>query len=245
MKDIFAKNEITNPELKRLMGKMKTMKSEQLMLDVLAEAARAKFLVPVTGEIGSMSFHAVSDEQARRFLAVYSETEDFEKNRKDDSVKAVEASFEDLMEAVLAKELRLDGMVVNPGSDEIVFGREMIQMISDQMKSPMDVKVGEPDHYPENLRAEIIGFMKDDSRVNAVYVRLYVKKDDGSTGWIFVIDADASRDEMPYICDTFNRFIRPFTDSQPSVTVPVYEDYAQAVVKGVKPFVKRDGDKVS
>ena len=128
MSDIFVKGEITNPELKRLMGKMHEMKSEQLMLDVLSEAARSRFLVPVTGEVGSMSFHAVSDEQARRFLAVYSETDDFKKNVKDDNVKCIEAKFEDLIECVLAKDLRLDGMVVNPGSDEVIFGREMLNL---------------------------------------------------------------------------------------------------------------------
>ena len=245
MADIFFDGELHNDKLKELMGKMHKMKSEQLMLDVLSEAARARFLVPVSGEVGSMSFHAISDEQARRFLAVYSETSDFEQNKKDDSVKAVEASFEDVMEAVLADDLRLDGMVVNPGSDEVIFGRDMLKMIADQMHSPADVKVGEPDHYPADMKSGIIAFMKDDKRVNAVYVRLYVKKDDGATGWIFVMDADVTDDEMPYLCYTFNRYIKPYTDDQPSVTVPSGEDYAKAAIKGVEPFVKREGDKVS
>ena len=152
MADIFFDGELHNDKLKELMGKMHKMKSEQLMLDVLSEAARARFLVPVSGEVGSMSFHAISDEQARRFLAVYSETSDFEQNKKDDSVKAVEASFEDVMEAVLADDLRLDGMVVNPGSDEVIFGRDMLKMIADQMHSPADVKVGEPPGLQQKRR---------------------------------------------------------------------------------------------
>ncbi|SEW21680.1 SseB protein C-terminal domain-containing protein [Ruminococcaceae bacterium KH2T8] len=242
MADIFFDGELHNDKLKELMGKMHKMKSEQLMLDVLSEAARSSFLVPVTGEVGSMSFHAVSDEQARRFLAVYSDSDDFKKFTKDPNVKAVEAKFEDLLECVLAPDLRLDGMVVNPGSEEVIFGSEMLKMINDQIHSPSDVKVGEPDHYPPELEDKARAFLEDDKRVKAIYVRLFVKKDDESTGWIFVLDADCSKDEIVYICDTFNRYIKPYTDSQPSITVPITEDYAQAAIKGINPLVKRKGD---
>ena len=86
--------------------------------------------------------------------------------------------------------LRLDGMVIDPGSSEVIFGHEMLKMIYDQMNSPTDVKVGDPDHYPENLKTAIVSFMKDEPSVKAVYVKLFVRLSDEMTGWMFVMDAD-------------------------------------------------------
>ena len=243
MEDIFFKEELHNDKLKELMGKLRTMKSDALMTDILRLACASEFIVPVTDKDGRVSFTAIGDSKGNRYLAVFSDTDDYKANGAPET-KLVKATFDDVLNTVMDESLRLDGMVIDPGSSEVIFGHEMLKMIYDQMNSPTDVKVGEPDHYPENLKTAIVSFMKDEPAVKAVYVKLFVRLSDDMTGWMFVMDADKKGDELTYLCDTFNRYITPYTDGLVSVTAPFTDGYANDAVVGSEPYVKREGDKI-
>ncbi|MCQ2503990.1 MAG: enhanced serine sensitivity protein SseB [Saccharofermentans sp.] len=244
MEDIFFDGQIHNAKLKELMGRLRSEKTDSLMTEILRLACASEFVVPVNDNGGKISFTAIGDPNGKRYLAVFSDTDEFKANGSKDS-KLVKAKFDDILSTVMAEELRLDGMVIDPGSSEVIFGHEMLKMIYDQMSGPMDVKVGEPDHYPENLKTAMISFMKEEPVVKAIYVKLFVRLSDEMTGWMFVIDADRKGDEMSYLCDTFNRYITPYTDGLTSITASYKEAYANDAVVGSAPFVKRDGDKIS
>lgn len=244
MEDIFFDGQIHNAKLKELMGRLRSEKTDSLMTEILRLACASEFVVPVNDNGGKISFTAIGDPNGKRYLAVFSDTDEFKANGSKDS-KLVKAKFDDILSTVMAEELRLDGMVIDPGSSEVIFGHEMLKMIYDQMSGPMDVKVGEPDHYPENLKTAMISFMKEEPVVKAIYVKLFVRLSDEMTGWMFVIDADRKGDEMSYLCDTFNRYITPYTDGLTSITASYKEAYANDAVVGSVPFVKRDGDKIS
>ena len=244
MEDLFFDGQIHNAKLKELMGRLRSEKTDSLMTEILRLACASEFVVPVNDNGGKISFTAIGDPNGKRYLAVFSDTDEFKANGSKDS-KLVKAKFDDILSTVMAEELRLDGMVIDPGSSEVIFGHEMLKMIYDQMSGPMDVKVGEPDHYPENLKTAIISFMKEEPVVKAIYVKLFVRLSDEMTGWMFVIDADRKGDEMSYLCDTFNRYITPYTDGLTSITASYKEAYANDAVVGSVPFVKRDGDKIS
>ncbi len=244
MEDIFFDGQIHNAKLKELMGRLRSEKTDSLMTEILRLACASEFVVPVNDNGGKISFTAIGDPNGKRYLAVFSDTDEFKANGSKDS-KLVKAKFDDILSTVMAEELRLDGMVIDPGSSEVIFGHEMLKMIYDQMSGPMDVKVGEPDHYPENLKTAMISFMKEEPVVKAIYVKLFVRLSDDMTGWMFVIDADRKGDEMSYLCDTFNRYITPYTDGLTSITASYKEAYANDAVVGSVPFVKRDGDKIS
>ena len=243
MEDIFFNGELHNDKLKDLMGKLRTMKSDALMTDILRLACASEFVVPVTDKDGRVSFTAIGDPKGNRYLAVFSDTDEYKAHGAPET-KLVKAKFDDILSTVMDENLRLDGMVIDPGSSEVIFGHEMLKMIYDQMNSPTDVKVGDPDHYPENLKTGIVNFMKDEPSVKAVYVKLFVRLSDEMTGWMFVMDADKKGEELSYLCDTFNRYITPYTDGLISVTAPFTDGYANDAVAGAEPFVKREGDKI-
>ena len=243
MEDIFFNGELHNDKLKELMGKLRTMKSDTLMTDILRLACASEFIVPVTDKDGRVSFTAIGDPKGNRYLAVFSDTDEYKAHGAPET-KLVKATFDDVLNTVMDESLRLDGMVIDPGSSEVIFGHEMLKMIYDQMNSPTDVKVGEPDHYPENLKSAIVNFMKDEQSVKAVYVKLFVRLSDEMTGWMFVMDADKKGEELSYLCDIFNRYITPYTDGLVSVTAPFTDGYANDAVAGAEPYAKREGDKI-
>ena len=140
---------IENEKLVELLGKIREDSSEENMIAVLKEAAVAKFLVPVDGTEGSYSFHAVSDSKGLKYMVVYCDSDSFEvafENKKEPQ-NGVIAGFADLIDVVMAPKMGLSGFVINPGSEEVLFGKDMLKMIAAQMGIGGDgtAKVGEPD----------------------------------------------------------------------------------------------------
>ena len=128
---------IENEKLVELLGSIRQDSSEENMIAVLKEAAVAKFLVPVDGSEGNYSFHAVSDSKGLKYMVVYSDSDSFEVafEGKKEPQNGVIAGFADLIDVVMAPKMDLSGFVINPGSEQVLFGKDMLKMIAAQMVS--------------------------------------------------------------------------------------------------------------
>ncbi len=115
-------------------------------------------------------------------------------------------------------------------------------MINNQIdeNSDVDIKVGAPDHYPDNLYKMMKEFMVDEKCVNKIYVRLFHKIKDDVTAWMFILDITSDNaEERKYILETFNRFIAPYLDGLNSISIDINEEYAREAITDVKPFIER------
>lgn len=237
--DIFLKKEIRNDRLLTLMKKMRLEKTEESMLEVLKEAAGATFVVPVNEVDGHYSFHAVKDSKGRRFVVAFSDTGSFEVTKTDEETKAVSSSFEDLMETVLEPRFALDGVIVNPGSQEVLFGKEMLSMIKQQMSAgDSDFRVGAPDKYPDGMLTKVRDFCEDDGRIDELWIRLFESGDKDASGWLFVISTKVEGDQREYLYDTFKRFIRPYCDGLETVVADKGDEWVKDAIRDVEPFYK-------
>ena len=142
---------IENEGLVKLLGKIRSDNSEENMIALLKEAAVSKFIVPVDGSEGGYSFHAVSDKNGLKYMVVYSDSDSFEVafEGKYKKQQGVAAGFGDLIEVVMSDKMGLSGFVINPGVEEVLFGKDMIKLIAQQMGIGGDgtAKVGEPDKW--------------------------------------------------------------------------------------------------
>ena len=91
---------IENTELVELLGKIRENNSEDNMIALLKASAAARFIVPVDGDEGSYSFHAVSDKNGLKYMVVYSDSDSFEVAFQDKykKQKGVAAGFGDLLD---------------------------------------------------------------------------------------------------------------------------------------------------
>lgn len=235
-KDFFIHEKIENNRLLELMRKMRKDRTSQNMLDVLSEAAGCTFVVPVEIVNDTFSFHAVGDKNGRRFMVVFSDTDTFDINKKDDDSKAVSSSFVDLIDAACQENLGLDGVIINPGAEEVILGKDMLMDIRKNMAPENTVKIGDPDKYPVNMKKMILEFCKDEPRISKVFVRFFQNEDASSQGWLFIVACDAPEEERKYIFDTFNRFMTPHCDRLQCFTAGADEDYAVQAAEGAKPI---------
>ena len=72
MSDPISNNyeRIENTELVELLGKIREDNGEENMIALLKVAAASKFIVPVDGDEGNYSFHAVSDKNGLKYMVV-------------------------------------------------------------------------------------------------------------------------------------------------------------------------------
>ena len=234
---------IENEKLVELMGKIRQDPSEENMIAVLKEAAVAKFLVPVDGTEGNYSFHAMSDSKGLKYMVVYSDSDSFEVAFEDkkEPQNGVIAGFADLIDVVMAPKMDLSGFVINPGSEQVLFGKDMLKMIAAQMGIGGDgtAKVGEPDKYPPELKKALEGYLQIEPTVSSIWVRLMRENGTDRLIWLIVADAEGDGEPLKYTLDNLRKYSLPYLDNMDAMVVSSREDFAQKVIAGVKPFVTR------
>lgn len=234
---------IVNERLVELLGSIRQDSSEENMIAVLKEAAAARFLVPVDGTEGDYRFHAVSDSKGLKYMVVYSDSDSFEvafENRKEPQ-NGVVAGFADLIDVVMAPKMDLSGFVINPGSEEVLFGKDMLKMIAAQMGIGGDgtAKVGEPDKYPPKLKEALEGYLLIEPTVSRIWVRLMRENGTDRLIWLIVADAEGEGEPLKYTLDNLRKYCLPYLDNMDAMTVSCNEEFAKKVIDGVKPFAER------
>lgn len=237
--DYILKERVENKKLLELMRKMRKERTSQNMLDVLSEAAGCTFIVPIEIVNDTFSFHAVGDNKGRKFMVSFSDSDSFDINKKDDDQRAVTSSFVDLIDAACQDNLGLDGVIINPGSEEVILGKEMLKDILKNMSPDNQVKIGDPDHYPVDMKKMILEFCKDESSISKVYVRFFQNNDATTQGWLFIVECSADASQRQYIFDTFNRFMKPYCDGLDSFVAGTDEDYVANATEGVTPVYEK------
>ena len=237
---------IENEKLVELLGRIRQDSSEENMIAVLKEAAVSRFIVPVDGSDGNYSFHAVSDSKGLKYMVVYCDSDSFEVafEGKKEHQNGVLAGFADLIDVVMAPKMDLSGFVINPGSEEVLFGKEMLKMIAAQMGIGGDgtAKVGEPDKYPPELKKALDGYLQIESTVSKIWVRLMRENGTDRLIWLIVANAEGEGEPLKYTLENLRKYCLPYLDNMDAMVVSDSEDFAKKVIDGVKPFAAREDD---
>ena len=227
---------IENEKLVKLLGKIRSDNSEENMIALLKEAAVSTFLVPVDGSEGNYGFHAVSGKDGQKYMVVYSDSDSFEVAFEDKYKKqrGVTAGFGDLIEVVMTDKMGLSGFVINPGVEEVLFGKDMVKLIAQQMGIGGDgtAKVGEPDKYPP----ELTEYLKIEPSVSKIWVRLMRENGTDRISWLIIAESSLEGDQLKYMLDNMRKYCLPYLDNMDAYCASSKEEFASKVISGVKPF---------
>lgn len=231
---------IENEELVKLLGKIRQDNSEKNMIALLKASASSKFIVPVDGDEGSYSFHAVSDKNGLKYMVCYSDSDSFEVAFEDKYKKqqGVVAGFGDLIEVVMSDKMGLSGFVINPGVEEVLFGKDMIKLIAQQMGIGGDgtAKVGEPDKYPPELHNALTEYLKIEPSVSKIWVRLMRENGTDRISWLIIAESSLEGEQLKYMLDNMRKYCLPYLDNMDAYCASSKEEFASKVINGVKPF---------
>ena len=247
--------EIKNPEFLEAMKKVREDNSEANMLEVLTHAVKAKFILPVDGDVNDkLRFHAVSGKDGKIYQVVYSDTMSFNMAFINKKQNGMVAGFMDLADMVLAENSKINGFVINPGTTELLFGEDMVRTIIEQLEKegvnvkraaeiakeeapkPASVKVGDPQRMPDGLGNAVIDFGAKHDEVFRVFVQLLQRDGNDKLEWLFIVDHAGKTDEM---FKALGESVGPFLDGLNMVMIDMGDDLAEKVTEGKVPvYVK-------
>lgn len=238
--EFILKEELDNKKLNELLNDVRVDPSETNMVELLREAAASKFIVPLSfQEDGTPSLQAMSGKEGKSYMVVYADTKSYQVRADGQPLYGVISTFEEVLDTCMASE-SISGFVINPGLEEVLFGKDMLQMIAQMMTDVGNTaKVGEPDHYPPKLREMIDEYLKIEPAVNKVWVRLMRMTNTNELRWLLIIEGDLG-EQKQYIIDTFSSYIKPYLDGMELLCVSSEEEFAASIVKDAKPFIERD-----
>lgn len=215
--------EIKNPELILAMQLLKKNNNDENMLKVLTEALKSQLILPVNGQLeGKMQFHAVSGSDGKIYQVVYADSLSFNEAFGASNQNGLVANFMDLADLVINEKSKVNGFVINPGKEEIIFGQEMIQAIVNQLiaegavpgkdgskasseassetpsktSSSSNVRVGDPESLPEGLGNAAIEFASSFEEVFKVTIQLMQYEGEDRPKWLFIVDHNGDSDEL-------------------------------------------------
>lgn len=229
-------HEIKNSELLALQAKIGPQATTDDMLNLLEEAQKARFIIPVSGE-DKVSFHAMTDSRGKLMLVVYGSTETYYKACPAPARKAFEAGFEDLLSICLAPQVKVEGFILDPGEKQVIFGNDMLAKIQEAMPERDTWNLGNPSHMPKGMPEIIVGFGQTSHDVKSIYVKMLQKPDGKSKPkWLFIIDHNGDRES---IFNRFKRLIEPALDGLEAEVIDMTDAVAEPAVKDTFPIFSK------
>ena len=234
---------IDNKRLNALMNDVRQDPSEENMVELLKEAAVSTFIVPLSiSDDGKACIQGMNNSQGKQYMVVFADTKSYKIKCGGEPMYGVTSKFEELIEVCLGN-AAVEGFVINPGFEEVIFGKDMLSMIADTMHGGDDTaKVGEPDQYPAKLHGMLAEFLKVEPSVNKIWVRLMKVNKSGELRWLFIFEGDSEgyAEKKEYVHDTFRNYIRQYLDGLDLMCASSEDEFASKVIEGVDPYITRD-----
>ncbi|SCW31726.1 SseB protein C-terminal domain-containing protein [Ruminococcaceae bacterium YRB3002] len=235
----LLKETLENKKLNGLLNDVRVDPSEENMLALLREAAVSRFIVPlIISDDGKPVIQGMGNSKGQQFMVVFADTKSYEVKADGAPLYGVLTDFTELV-GVCSENPNMEGFVINPGLEEVLFGRDMLTMIADMMRGDDDTAtVGDPDHYPPKLHDMLDEFLKVEPSVSRIWVRLMRVSKTNAVQWLFILDGDYA-EKKDYIHETFSNFIRPYLDGLDLMCVSSDEEFTADITKGVDPYIER------
>lgn len=248
-------NDIKNPELVLAMAALRADKSDDNMLKVLTAVLQSKLILPVEGEIqDKMRFHAVTGTDGNIYQVVYADTLSFNQAFGSSSQNGLVATFMDLADLVIGEKSKVNGFVINPGKEEVIFRKEMVQAVVSQLisegvvpgstdnasstssKTSANVTVGDPESLPDGLGNATIEFASGFDEVFKVTIQLMKYENEDKPKWLFIVDHNGDADEL---FDYLGKAVGPFLSGLDIVMVDAGSPFGKQAAAGKIPvYVK-------
>lgn len=252
------KNDIKNPELVMAMKLLKENNNDDNMLKVLTAVLSSKLILPVNGEMeGKMQFHAVQANDGKIYQVVYADTYSFNEAFGASKQNGLVAGFMDLADLVINEKSKVNGFIINPGKEEVLFKQEMIQAVINQLisegvvpgkdgnssnatsgatpsktSSASNVKVGDPESLPDGLGNATIEFAASFEEVFKVTIQLMQYENEDKPKWLFIVDHNGDSDEL---FDYLGKAVGPYLSGLDIVMVDGDSDFGKQASAGKVP----------
>jgi hypothetical protein len=240
---------VDNTRLLELIDKMKEEKTMESQNSVIAEVLKSRFLCPVIlesapkgggkieiGKDTKIQFSIIKTKEGKNFLIAFTCDEEVNKWQKNKVQQSIIYTFEDYAMIATNNE-NLEGFVIDPMGRNIVFTKQMIKEIKENItresvvEENTQVQLGVPKDYPEELDRKLKDLFLNITQVKKAYLLLMTKQEELS--YLLVIDAQGN--EKAYF-NTIASAAIPFLNGMPLNMLPANTELGQKIAQDFTPI---------
>ena len=193
----------------------------------------------------TMQMPMLSSTGGKHFYPIFTDHDELARWQKMEKPNTLILRFDDYA-AFLEKNEQVEGIVINPFSDNFVLNRKLMAHLKTQkdfrtkgvsqnkISKDTKVMVGEPKEYPAELAGALQEYMKGVPAIERAWLRLMIK--DNVQSFLAVVDFVGNREE---IFGNIAAAVRPYLKNIRLDMIPYQDGFGKKAVENVEPFYQK------
>lgn len=198
-----------------------------------------------------VQFQLIQNENKEQYFPAFTDSEEFNKwSGADKGFTQTIMTFIDYANVLADPKCPIKGFVINPFGKSVAFPKGMVMNLMQQIQAkrnggfykkqlPQNEKLefNDPEEYPIDLMAAVIGVLQERDNVNAAYLRMFKPESDNKQSYLIIVDFEGDMNE---IFSTIGKAASPHLNGMQLSMMPYSVDIAKRAVKNVDPFYTRE-----
>lgn len=255
---------IQNPGLEKVITDLKEGSTNEKQMRLTSELKKAKLLSPCDFDVeikpeqvgtiqsanpSQIKFYLINTNDGKTFFPVFTNIENTKKVNfgKDVKPKQVVREIKDYDALLKDPNGKAEGVIINPGVDNIVIPKTMISLIAGTLQAPkpvapknvapLNVRYMEPTVYPTKMAMHVYDRAEETKEIEKVWLKQKVVGNSGS--FIFVVE---SKNHEEHILNEIREVAIPNAKNVPIEVVFADGKILKDVVKDSTPLYDRNLD---
>lgn len=263
--------DLKNEELVAAMEAIKQNENKETQTAFVSAAVKSRYFSPVdvinadgtplagNGKMeipkdAKFNFKLVTNSKGEQFFPVFTDITEFQKWNKNEKINTIVVVFPQMADLV-SKKPETQGIVINPMSQNLIFTREILDAMLNNIKENMQkaqaaqavekgeekkitLYFGKPSNIPDSVIAALTKNLAKSPEVNKAY--FVMMKQGEQEHYLFALDIEAEPEKCKKIADSLCATARLFLTKFPVIAVPVNSPYGQNVDKVTEPFYVKE-----
>ncbi len=263
--DVFP--DLGNGPLIEAMNTLKANENQETQRALIEKVLTARFFAPVdiidadgnpvkgTGKIqipedSKFNFKLIQNSKGEQFFPVFTDIEEFQKWNKQPKINTIIVIFPQIAQLAMQKAEELNGFVINPMTQNIIFSQDAIKHLVDamntivekhkaeQQKKPIQLMFGKPANVPEAVYGAFRKKLKKHPEIKEGYFCMV--KENEREFYLFTLDIDAEVEKCKKIGDELCNSAGMFLTKYPIMAAPVNSPFGEGAKKVVEPFYTKE-----
>ncbi len=251
---------INNAELLKAIETLKNENSQDNYKPFVENLVKAKFIVPAVIEQNAdqnddekkkavkINFRVITDQNKKNFFPCFTDNAVFKAGVKEDGVKKVVLSYDDLSSMVLQSDGKIDGFVINPYTSGMQVRADLLRELEKAKKRaksnvkkhtiPTNTKVRlrTPKYMPVDMLEKAKEYFAEHQNVKAAYIQM-MEKPDADEEYLIAIDFDGDEQDL---FDGLLPKIKEYSFGIPIALTDTNNGLGEKVSENTEPFYQKE-----
>lgn len=198
-----------------------------------------------------VQFQLIQNDNKEQYFPAFTDVDEL--NRWSGANKGFASTimtFTDYANVLADPKCPIKGFVINPFGKSVAFPKGMVMNLMQQAQTKQNggfykkqfaqnerLEFNDPEEYPIDLMAAVIGVLQERDDVNAAYLRLFKPESDDKQSYLIIVDFDGDMNE---IFSIIGKAASPHLNGMQLSMMPYSVEIAQKAVANVEPFYTKE-----